>query len=189
MAIITKSPKSRFHAIVMPMATAPVMQSQPENRETSVDRKDHRSNGWMEFGSIEMGVHAILRDKTNCPRVPYSTIPPEECSSLFRKSSRQRSSPKGPENEISAWDEGKNDGFSPVFSTQSWEFRNWNLLGKPLRPILKRHVEASDSREFASCWVVEPLLERFQKGNSHEIDSQSSEPFLQIQPSPGVYPR
>ena len=45
MAIITKSPTNRLHAIGMPMATAPVMQSQPENRETSVDRKDHRSDG------------------------------------------------------------------------------------------------------------------------------------------------
>jgi hypothetical protein len=97
--------------------------------------------------------------------------------------------PKGPENQISACDEGKNDGFRPVFSTQSWEFRNWNLLGKPLRPILKRRVKAADSGEFASCCVVEPLLERFQKGNSHEIDSQTSEPFFQIQPSPGLYPR
>jgi len=45
MAIITKSPTNRLHAIGVPMATAPVMQSQPENRETSVDRKDHRSDG------------------------------------------------------------------------------------------------------------------------------------------------
>ncbi len=45
MAIITKSPTNRLHAIGMPMATAPVMQSQPENRKTSVDRKDHRSDG------------------------------------------------------------------------------------------------------------------------------------------------
>jgi hypothetical protein len=45
MAIIPKSPKSRLYAIGVPMATAPVMQSQPENRETSVDRKDHRSDG------------------------------------------------------------------------------------------------------------------------------------------------
>jgi hypothetical protein len=104
MAIITMSPTSRLHAIGMPMATAPMMQSQPENRETSVDRKDHRSDGWMEFGSVGMGVHTILRDKTICPRVSNSTIPIGECSSLFRKSSRQRSSPMGPENEISAWD-------------------------------------------------------------------------------------
>ena len=104
MAIITMSPTSRLHAICMPMATAPVMQSQPENRETSVDRKDHRSDGWMEFGSVGMGVHTILRDKTICPRVSNSTIPIGKCSSLFRKSSRQRSSPMGPENEISAWD-------------------------------------------------------------------------------------
>ena len=145
MAIIAKSPKSRLYPMGMPMTTAPMMQSQPENRETSVDRKDHRSNGGMEFGSIEMGVHAILRDKTNCPRVPYSTIPPEECSRLFRKSSRHRSSPKGPENEISDRDQGKNDGFSPVFSAQSREFRKWNLLGKPLRPILKVGVDAVDS--------------------------------------------
>ncbi len=145
MAIIAKSPKSRLYPMGMPMTTAPMMQSQPENRETSVDRKDHRSNGWMEFGSIEMGVHAILRDKTNCPRVPYSTIPPEECSRLFRKSSRHRSSPKGPENEISDRDQGKNNGFSPVFSAQSREFRKWNLLGKPLRPILKVGVDAVDS--------------------------------------------
>jgi hypothetical protein len=45
MAIIAKSPKSRLYPMGMPMTTAPMMQSQPENRETSVDRKDHRSDG------------------------------------------------------------------------------------------------------------------------------------------------
>jgi hypothetical protein len=120
MAIITKPPKSRLYPMGMPMTTAPMMQSQPENRETSVDRKDHRSNGWMEFGSIEMGVHAILRDKTNCPRVSNSTIPIGECSSLFQKSSRQRSSPKGPKNEISTWDRQKTMGLALFFRLRAW---------------------------------------------------------------------
>jgi len=115
MAIITMSPTSRLHAICMPMATAPVMQSQPENRETSVDRKDHHSDGWMEFGSVGMGVHTILRDKTICPRVSNSTIPIGECSRLFRKSSGRDLAPRAPKTRFRLGTKEKTMGLALFF--------------------------------------------------------------------------
>jgi hypothetical protein len=77
-----------MHMIGMSMPAAPMMQSQPENRKTSVDREDHRLDGWMALDSVRMGLHAILRDKTKYPQFSYSTIRAEECSRLFWKSRR-----------------------------------------------------------------------------------------------------
>lgn len=87
-AILALTRKMCMPMIGMPMPAAPMMQSQPENRKTSVDREDHRLDGWMALNSVRMGLHAILRDKTKYPQFSYSTIRAEECSRLFWKSRR-----------------------------------------------------------------------------------------------------